>query len=98
MTEEGPTIHDTTEQADVAAVANVTHAEVHAVDVPVVEPIPEHPAFRVVLLPLHASPFSLKACAQCEHTLSMYTGYTSVNVHTMDIPKAFHHTLEAKHV
>ena len=69
LTQEGPTIHDTTEQADVAAVANVTHAEVHAVDVPVIELIPVHPAFRVVLLPLHASPFSLKVCAQCEHTL-----------------------------
>ena len=56
VTEEGPPIYDTTEQADVAAVEGM--------------------------------------CTML--TCTIYTGHTSVNVHTMDIPKPFHHTLEAK--
>ena len=32
-------------------------------------PFQDHPAFRAVLLRLHASPFPLKVCAQCQHAL-----------------------------
>ena len=103
VTEEGPSIVDIAEQANVAAIATITHAEVHAVDVPVVVVHKDFPAeliqgpsgLRVELLRLNASPFPLKVCAQCEHTI--YTGDTSVKVHTMDIPKPFHQTLDAKH-
>ena len=56
VTEEGPPIHDTTEQADMAAV------DVHAIDVPVVvdhqDPLQDHPAVRAVLLRRRASPLS----------------------------------------
>ena len=44
VTEEVPSIHDTTEQADAAAVANVTHADVYAGDVPVVVDHQDFPA------------------------------------------------------
>ena len=103
VTEEGPPIHDTTERADVAAVANVTHADVHAVDVSVVV---DHQDFPAAPIP---GPSGLQsgAAATPRQSLSVegictmltrniYTGYTLVNVHTMDIPKPFHDTLEAK--
>ena len=103
VTEGGPPIHDTTEQADVAAVANVTHAEVHAVDVPVVV---DHQDFPAAPIPgpsglqsgAAATPRqSLSVERMCTMlTRTIHTGYTSVNVHTMDISKPFHHTLEAK--
>ena len=104
VTEEGSPIHDTTEQADAAAVANVTHADVHAVDVPVVV---DHQDFPAAPTPgpsglqssAAATPRqSLSVEGMCTMlTRTIYTGHTSVNVQTMDIPKPFHNTLEAKH-
>ena len=47
VTEEVPPIHETTKQAGVAAVANVTHAEVQAVDVPVVVDHQDSPAASI---------------------------------------------------
>ena len=86
-----------------AAFANVTHADVHAVDVPVVV---DHQDFPAAPLP-GPSGLQSSAAATPRQSLSVegictmltrniYTGYTSVNVYTMDIPKPFHHTLEAK--
>ena len=103
MTEEGPPIHDTTEQADVAAVANVTHADVHTVDVSVVvdhQDFPAAPIPGLSGLQSGAAATSRRSlsgegiCTMLTRTICM--GYTSVNMHTMDIPKPFHHTLEAK--
>ena len=86
-----------------AAVANVTHADVHTVDVPVVV---DHQDFPAAPIPGQSglqsgaaatSRRSLSVEGMCTMlTRTIYMGYTSVNMHTMDIPKPFHHTLEAK--
>ena len=101
--EEGPPIYDTTEQADVAADVNVTHADVRTVNVPFVvdhqdfpaAPIPGPPGLQSGAAATPRQSISVEGmCTMLTHIV--YTGHTSVNVHTMDIPKPFHHTLEAK--
>ena len=86
MTEEGPPIHDTTEQADAAAgCANVTHADVHAVDVPVVvdhddfsaAPIPGPSGLQSGAATIPRQSLSVEGmCTMLTRTI--YTGYTSV--------------------
>ena len=96
------TFHDT-EQADVAADVNVTHADVRTVNVPFIvdhqdfpaAPIPGPPGLQSGAAATPRQSISVEGmCTMLTHIV--YTGHTSVNVHTMDIPKPFHHTLEAK--